>query len=456
MAISNNYQRVLCTSICVDRENRQRRTIDTSGLKDSISLHGVLNPIIVREDLTLVAGERRLTASIELGLQDIPVRFYEDLSSGEAQIIELEENLKRADLNWKEEALAICALHKRFVEREPTWNLSRTAEALCISPQVISKNVKVGKAILAGHPKVLSSPGVDSASNVLSREEDRAIGDAISDIHEMTEKLFLPQPAAATGNKTSTNSGDLAGTSALSPPPSSALSTATLPILLEDFTSWATTYSGPKFNFIHCDFPYGISMDKGGAWAGGKTSTLYADSPDVYWALLECFCKNLDNFMAVSGHVMFWFSMHYYQETLDFFATHAPSLVFNPFPLIWLKSDNVGIMPDPLRGPRRIYETALMASREDRPVLKPVANGYAAPTDRQYHPSTKPEPMLKHFFQMFVDSATRMLDPTCGGGSALRAAEAMGAAQVLGLERDPEHHKSAISAMRKFRILRSA
>jgi hypothetical protein len=46
----------------------------------------------------------------------------------------------------------------------------------------------------------------------------------------------------------------------------------------------------------------------------------------------------------------------------------------------------------------------------------------------------RPQPMLRHFFEMFVDEHTIMLDPTCGSGTALRAAEALKAKYVLGVE----------------------
>ena len=39
---------------------------------------------------------------------------------------------------------------------------------------------------------------------------------------------------------------------------------------------------------------------------------------------------------------------------------------------------------------------------------------------------------------MFVDESTRLLDPTCGSGNAVRIAEDMGAQSVLGLEIDPD------------------
>ncbi len=110
--------------------------------------------------------------------------------------------------------------------------------------------------------------------------------------------------------------------------------------------------------------------------------------------IVRSFGENLDKVMAHSAHLMFWFSMEHYEKTLEFFSKHAPSLNFSKFPLVWVKSDNVGILPDPKRGPRRVYETALIASREDRLIAKPVSNAYHAPTDKSQHHSTKPEPVL--------------------------------------------------------------
>lgn len=57
---------------------------------------------------------------------------------------------------------------------------------------------------------------------------------------------------------------------------------------------------------------------------------------------------------------------------------------------------------------------------------------------------------------MFVDNNTRMLDPTCGGGSALRVAESLGAEHVLGLEINDEYVANARRALHSFRVHRKA
>lgn len=146
--------------------------------------------------------------------------------------------------------------------------------------------------------------------------------------------------------------------------------------------------------------------------------------------------------------------MHFYEDTLGFFEQHTDFRI-DPFPLVWIKSDNVGILPDPERGPRRIYETCLFGSRGDRKIVRSTSNAVSSPSQRDLHMSIKPTEMLEKFFAMFVDKNTRMLDPTCGSGGALCAAEALGSSYVIGLERNKEFADRANIALRKNRNARA-
>lgn len=437
--LTDTFMRLPLANIRVNREERQRSAVSIDGLVDSIRRNGVLNPIIVTKDMLLVCGERRYQASLEAGMPDIPARFYEDLDPIETQIIELEENLKRLDLNWRDQTRAVGRIHELYTLRDPSWSQTQTCEMLALSGAAVSTYLRVYREI--DSPRLAHATGLIAAYNLLARLDERRATDAMSDVMETSRGIFDAPPPPA-GHRAST------GQTPSQPP------LPPIPILQSDFARWAPIYSGPPFNLLHCDFPYGINAFAGKQARPADGINPYDDSPEVFWQLCGVLCTNLDRLMAHSSHLVFWFSMKYYRETLDFFKKHAPSLHFNPMPLIWVKSDNTGIIPDPRRGPRQVYETALFASREDRPVVKVVANAYSAPTDKTYHPSTKPEPMLRHFFQMFVDGTTRLLDPTCGGGSALRAAESLGAGQVLGLELNEEHFTAASSAHRKFRALR--
>jgi ParB family chromosome partitioning protein len=90
---------------------------ELAALAGSIATHGVLQPIIVRAtpdgDYELIAGERRLRAARQAGLQTIPA-VVRDSSGGEVLELALVENVQRADLNPIEEASAYRELVDRF------------------------------------------------------------------------------------------------------------------------------------------------------------------------------------------------------------------------------------------------------------------------------------------------------------------------------------------------------
>ena len=76
---------------------------DLQGLADSIKRHGLLHPVVVKSDNTLVAGHRRIEAIRLLGLDVIPVTVIDvtDLLSAER-----DENAERKDFT-PTEAVAI-------------------------------------------------------------------------------------------------------------------------------------------------------------------------------------------------------------------------------------------------------------------------------------------------------------------------------------------------------------
>ena len=57
--------------------------------------------------------------------------------------------------------------------------------------------------------------------------------------------------------------------------------------------------------------------------------------------------------------------------------------------------------------------------------------------------SEKPQTVLRHFFRMLIDDTSSVLDPTCGSGSAIRAARSLGAGRMLGIERNSEFAENA-------------
>lgn len=459
------------SDIWIDREARQRKDIQIDDLLESIPLRGVLVPIIVtpepgpeRQPYKLIAGERRFTASTRLGLPSIPAHLLSDLPPAEQRIIELEENLRRKDLAWQDQCKAIEAIHEILSQKNNNdWNYSRTAKSIGYGVDWIIRSCRVAKEL--HRDNVMRMESATRAFNFLSREDERTAADAINTILSTATKAAADTFSGASDSDPLADlidapTGPETGVTGPSFSPAyhaPLVAPADQSILHQSFLDWAPAYSGEPFNLIHCDFPYGVNVF-GGGWSGKNRWSTFDDSADIFEKLIVCLCQNLDRVMAHSGHLVFWLSgdIKIQSKTLTMFAELAPTLSFCNFPLIWVKSDNVGIVPDPKREPRRIYETAFIASREDRLIVKPVSNAISSPTNKEHHPHTKPEPVLKHFLSMFVDQNTRMLDPTCGGGSSLRAAEALGAEHVLGLEIDEGYLDAARRALNQSRVLRKA
>ena len=112
--------RMIKTSLIEPRKDQPRKNFDREQLQalaNSISEHGVIQPIIVVEGkngyYSIIAGERRWRASKLAGLSEIPaiVRTYDELQIAEVALI---ENLQREDLNPIEEALGYKTLMERF------------------------------------------------------------------------------------------------------------------------------------------------------------------------------------------------------------------------------------------------------------------------------------------------------------------------------------------------------
>jgi ParB/RepB/Spo0J family partition protein len=410
---SGTFRSVEIDSISVNRAGRQRKEIsqeDIESLGESIRKIGLIHPIVIqRETHELIAGERRYLAHKWLGLTHVMSQYADEVDPTELKIIELEENTRRKDLTWQEQCLAIDEFHTIMSQRDSSWTQDSTAAALLLKQETVSEKLAVAKEIKAGNSIIADAPKFSTARGIVRRAESRRGDEVVAQIMEIEG---APRPQAVE------------------------------PVILNlDFHQWQQTYSGPLFNFIHCDFPYGIGADKRQQGYTHQEHGSYADTEDHYWSLLLSLRDSLPRVAAESCHLMFWFSMRFYCETKQ--RLEDMGWAIDPFPLIWTKTDNIGLLPDPERGPRRIYETAFYGSRGDRKIVRATSNSIGSASVRDGHMSEKSQLALEGFFKMFVDGSTSILDPTAGSGSALRAAKALGASYLKGLEINEEFAKRA-------------
>ena len=193
----------------IDRNPDQPRTIfDEEALNElasSIKIHGVIQPIIVKEvqgRYVIIAGERRWRASRLAGLKTIPcvVRNYTEQEISEIAII---ENLQREDLNPIESAKAIKNLISQYnlTQDEVADKIGKSRPAvantlrLLTLPEQIITLVEQNK-LTAGHARTLL--GIDSAAK--QKEIALAIiekGLTVRDVENIIKNLNKPKTAPA-------------------------------------------------------------------------------------------------------------------------------------------------------------------------------------------------------------------------------------------------------------------
>lgn len=145
-----------------------RRNFDDAALHelaDSVKAKGIIQPVLVRRladgQYELIAGERRLRAAQQAGLERIPA-IARTASDAESMEIALIENLQRKDLNPMEAAKAYQRLMKEFgltqeelsqrVGKERS-TIANTVRLLQLPPEV--QNWVEDEQLSLGHAKVL-------------------------------------------------------------------------------------------------------------------------------------------------------------------------------------------------------------------------------------------------------------------------------------------------------------
>lgn len=484
--------RLIPLSDIIFPESRQRSEISYEKVLEyatSIAQHGLLQDVgLNADDAQLVWGGHRFTAfsllrdvaaNLETPLtanykseeldalrslltsakktyenwSKIPAKYIQGASQLLLSVLELSENVNRHDLSWQEKAAAVVTIHKQAVadaqSRREAWVDIDTARLIGCSRELVSQLLQPTRKLAA-----ISDPKVRERAEAAVKESKSAISasnsiEAIAERHGVSTK---PSLGNILGLK-----GQAKPAKPVVPIADPGLSLGQRSILCANFHEWAASYDGPKFNFIHCDFPYGVDFNKAeGMSTSAATRDVgsYDDGEEVYWVLLDTLLSNRDKLLESSAHIMFWLSVGMsktYQapmleETKRAIQAGWPDAHISSVPLIWHCSDNSGLMPDPKREPRRTYEWALKITLGDRPLAQARAASFAYPrnTDAKLHRSQKHRQVLEHFMGMFVDTSTRMLDPTCGSGTSVLTAHMLKAQSVLGLELDPEMRELAV------------
>jgi len=402
-------------------------------LARSIALNTLFNPIVLTSDMTINQGGRRLSAifllkqvnhatldeiaeyneilgedmviilrdckdpNLKKGLlkKDIHVKIYEFEDRHHELCLELEENLQRKQLDYKEEAMLIKAIHEQYQELHGKssnsgrgWGVRDTGQYLGISYSKVAQDIKIAKAIESGDIDVAQSADRASAYKTILVKQGELIQ---IELQRRKQERF----------KNMQISGELHKKDAL---------------------ALAKSLSKNSFCHIITDPPYAIEFDK--LTESKSESKHYLEmSKEEYLPYMAELSKVLYQKFTLGFFVCF--CAFEYHSQLSAVIREAGFSVSGT-PLIWYKEGSPGKNNHPDRQLTDSCEFAVVGwkglpelNMPGRTNIFKCANYIDVKT--RFHITQKPVQLLEDIVIAFTNTGDTVLDLFMGSGSTIKA-----------------------------------
>lgn len=426
-------------------DNRHRKSFDPqkiAELADSIERHGLLYPLTVRPDsaqpdqFILIAGERRLRAmkilhkegiefyhaNEKLSQGQVPVLTMQDIPQEEAYEIELEENILRTDLTWKEHCLAVKQLHEFQVAINPTWTLTDTAEKLSGKRSKNTGNVSYRIALA----EELDNPAIAQATN---------LSQAFSILRKLYEQDFTAAIGAATlvgqasasvlttQRKVSSEAIDLEKEE------TPVLEDINHRLLYGDCIKLMQTFEEESFDCILTDPPYGYGAEQFKAQTTLR-HTYDDEGGDSWQKLMLDFLWEASRVTKPQAHMYIFCSLEGWNKLrniLKLMGEENEKRYWDiwPRPLIWVKDK--GFPAKARYGPEYTYECILYANKGQKEVRVVRRDTLSHPTVKsskgKIHAAQKPVELYADLLSRSCGIGDSVLDPFVGSGTVFEAAK---------------------------------
>lgn len=413
---------------------RQRKEFKPKALEElskSIQTKGLLHPIVLRPDNQLLVGERRLRAITELhrlgisfqcngvtvAVNTIPVTYSSNLSEADLLEAELEENLRRTDLTWLEEADAVAAIHKLRVMQNPAHTQRDTAREL-----IASQSAPIPMALTAADNKV-------STALLIAKHVDDPDVRSAPNASVAVQRLLSRQEAQLQGKLASLANASVAQRHRLA---------------LGDARELMKTIPPNTVDVILTDPPYGVDMHLTGMTVEHRYNDDKQNALDLADALF------LEGFKFTKPRaILFMFcSARMFGEL----HRRAFAALWNvwPEPIIWTKG-NGGPAPWGRAGFQRTYECILFAVKGRRELVAPggpdvIRNIERVARNTKLHGAAKPVELYEYLLRLSAYPGDTVCDPFCGSGTIFPSAERT-QCRAIGFELNADYHALAQTAL---------
>jgi len=373
----------------------RKDTGDIPSLAKSIETIGLLHPIIIDSENRLISGARRLEAIKSLGWKEVEVRLLEELSDYERKLIELEENIRRKNLDWIEEVEAKKALAELLEEKEG-MSIRRVAiEVLNEDPGNLSKDIALAKAA-ENFPVLKKEPTKEAAKKSFDK---------------IREKLILREIKKRESKK---------------PRVSNRVEIAEANYKIGDALKLLSECNNGTANFAEVDPPYAISLNQ----SKKVTSSLegYEEiREEDYPQFVKLVAKEVYRILS-DGYVIWWFGHYWYKTVYD--ALLMAGFLVNTVPCVWVKANITGQSNHPNIWLGNQHETFIVARKGTATLRKQGRSNVfiyePLKPSKKIHPTEKPLELMIDILETFVYPGSSVLVPFLGSGSTLRACYKLG------------------------------
>jgi ParB family chromosome partitioning protein len=250
-------------------EDRQRIDLgDIDILADSLSKYGLIQPIVINQNKRLIAGGRRLTAAKKLGWTEIKVVYLETLTEEDLTIRELEENIQRKAMTWKEEVAAVYKMHKLLDKRAHfdgnSWTQEQTGRMLGVSRASVGFTIQIAKELLNQSSKIHQCESYTEALRwCFQKREDEIQAELVSELKtqmEANRALVRETVKYVVEEEVDDKSSTLEPVSPLSSTEKRIIDLSNT-IVHANCLSWLSNREPQSIDHILTDPPYGIDLN---------------------------------------------------------------------------------------------------------------------------------------------------------------------------------------------------
>ena len=432
-------------------EDRQRKDLgDLTSLSQSIKDYGLIQPIVVNQSKRLVAGGRRLAACIHLGWEEIPVVYIETLSERQLTILELEENIRRKEMSWVENTLAVSKIHHLHATESALagdpWTQEMTGALLGVSTASVGFVIRVARELKDSSSAIHGCAGfTDALRWVMRKDEDKA--NAVS-AQRIREQFRTPTTVVQIdGSPPSSN--DLI----IEPVPLHEQQTIPLSkmCLLGNSIEWMIRREEESIDHIITDPPYGIDIDMleqnhpgGGMLNIDRIEDTHKVEDNLI--LLKAFIPQAYRILKPTGFLVFWCDAMNWQYLYD--ITVSSGFKVQRWPLIWQKTSPC-LNQSASYNFTKNFEIAMLCRKGRSTLVTPMSSSIFACSRTGYisNPFAKPQELWTWIIKAVSIQGQTILDPFAGEGSCPKACISIDRIPIS-IELEETHYNVMLDSMK--------